>query len=230
MGKSEVEGCEKKFNSDFNNVFQKKKMEGPAEEETRATREKVSQRAEGRGNTPKKEGKGKAERKGRTEEPEAEQRNKEKEEGNERERGHVRMRQTETEEEWSEKTDREFEKKMDGNGRVEGIKPVGWEWNLRRKKIVQRTRRKAVKVTAILRDLLPSRTSHYLLLVCICLGMYAWAGGGMDCKGLEEIGTARISVAPTLGQQQQQQHGHGRGAATEGSSNNTEEVSVKEDM
>jgi hypothetical protein len=55
--------------------------------------------------------------------------------------------------------------------------------------------------------LLPFRTPIYLLLACMCMGMYAWAGGGTDGKGLGEIGAARISVAPTLGQQQQQQCG-----------------------
>ena len=79
--------------------------------------------------------------------------------------------------------------------------------------LMRRTRRKADKVGVMLRGLFPPHTAIYLLLVCMCLGMYAWTGGEMDGKGPGEIGTARISVAPTLGQQQQQQqqHNHGRG-------------------
>ena len=101
-------------------------------------------------------------------------------------------------------------------------KPTGWQWDLRRRRAMMRMRRKADEVGVILRGLLPSHTSIYLLLVCMGLGMYAWAGGGMDSKRLDEIRMTRISVAPALAQQQQpQQHDHSRGGGS--NSNNTEE-------
>jgi hypothetical protein len=91
-----------------------------------------------------------------------------------------------------------------------GIKPEGGEWKRWWTRIVWKALKRAVKVKTILKKGRAklsslSRTSLYFLLGCMCMGMYAWAGGWMNSKGLSEVGTARISVAPAWGQQQQQQ-------------------------